>query len=53
MFYTKYFSKKLAAKKIIVTLLKILILHENFVTNLLKKIGKKNFFLLFFLKILI
>ena len=34
-------------------LLKIFILHENFLANLLKKISRKDFFLLFFLGILI
>jgi len=35
------------------TLLQILILHENLLANLLKKIARKGFFLLFFLRILI
>jgi len=33
---------------LVVTLLKILILHENFLANWLKKFARKDFFLLFF-----
>jgi len=41
------------AEKVDQTLLQILILHENFLANLLKKFARNDFFLLFFLRNLI
>jgi len=38
---------------IVTPLLKILLLHGNFLANLLKKLARKDFFLLSFLNILI